>query len=110
MEELKNGNKVLNPISRILGDALCYPCDAPNLLLLEFEVAVEGSELELLQERLLVKMDLINKESILQFCTNTAVFKLTKQMSGAPVGILRYAGTGGVEELTPHRRSRDPQR
>lgn len=51
-------NVVVNLSAVPLGDALCNPDDVPALLLLQLDVGVENTEVELVEEGQLVQLHL----------------------------------------------------
>lgn len=54
----KDGNVVVDLSAVPLGDALCDPDDVPALLLLQLDVGVENTEVELVEEGQLVQLHL----------------------------------------------------
>jgi len=66
LARLENGYVVVDLCAVLLGDALSDPDDVAALLLLELEVRVEDSEVELLQEGVHVQLHLVLEELVLQ--------------------------------------------
>ena len=69
----ENGYKVLYPFLRILGNTLRNPSQVADLLLLQLRVAVKHPILELLQERLFVKLDFFAEEPVLEVGSSSQV-------------------------------------
>lgn len=81
MEGGRGGSKDRNVVVDLgavpLGDALCDPDDVPALLLLQLDVGVENTEVELVEESQLVQLHLQErKREETDECTNiTALIK-----------------------------------
>ena len=65
-EDLECANILSNPLPVILSNALGNPGKAPDLLLLQLDVAVKYSIRELLHERELVQVNLLGEEPVLE--------------------------------------------
>jgi hypothetical protein len=76
--QLKDGNKVLDPITSILSNTFGDPRNTADLMLLEFEIAKEDAILELLEEGELVQMDLSSEEPVLKRCGDGTVRVLAR--------------------------------
>ena len=92
------------PVARVLRNALRDPRDAPDLLLLELDVAVEHRELKLLQERELVEVHLVHEEAVLEVRRRVAHAEVPQQVrralpSAAAVHLTGSSG-GSIEERT----------
>ena len=62
---------IVYPVSCILRNTLCYPCNISNLLFLQLHIAAEHAVLELLQKRELIEVYLHVEEMILKLCGNS---------------------------------------
>ncbi len=69
----EDGYKVLYPFLRILGDTLRNPSQVADLLLLQLRITVKHPILELLQERLFVKLDFFAEEPVLEVGSSSQV-------------------------------------